>query len=66
MAVEKLPSKKMRPFTYKQIDADAHEKLGDDFCLKHGDDKHGIIEDGEFDRLFDHLAEVSTQPAPDP
>ena len=46
----------MRPFTYKQIDTDAHEKLGDDFCMEHGDDEHSTIADNEFDRLFDHLA----------
>ena len=42
----------MRSFT----DSDAHEKLGDDFCIEHGDDEHGIIADAEFERLFDHLA----------
>ena len=46
----------MRPFTYIQIDADAHEEIGDNFCKQHGDDEHGIIADSEFDRLFDHLA----------
>jgi len=51
----------MRPFTYKQIDMDTHKKLGDDFCIEHGDDEHGIIVDREFDRLFDHLAAAFKQ-----
>lgn len=34
------------------------EDLGGIFIRKHGDDKHGIIPDLEYDRLFDHLAEI--------
>ena len=45
-------------FTYKQVDSESVEKLGDDFVHKNGNDENGIIPDSEYDRLFDHLAET--------
>lgn len=48
----------MLPFEYNKVSPDEVEQLGSAFCKQHGDDAHGTIPDSEFDRLFDHLAEV--------
>jgi hypothetical protein len=34
------------------------EQIGTQFCKENGDDEHGIIPDGEYDKLFDHLGSV--------
>lgn len=48
----------MPPFEYNKVSAEEVERLASAFCKQHGDDAHGRIDDAEFDRLFDHLAEV--------
>jgi hypothetical protein len=48
----------MPSFEYQKMSLAEMEKLGSAFCKEHGDNAVGIIADAEFDRLFDHLAEV--------
>jgi len=48
----------MLPFEYHKASLDEIEQVGSAFCEQHGDNSDGIIPDAEYDRLFDHLAEV--------
>ena len=50
--------KKVPAFDYQKASLDDLERIGDQFCTEHGDPQNGEIPDGEFDRLYDHLAAV--------
>jgi len=48
----------MNEFEYQKIRTDDEESISDAFCAEHGTLVGGLIANEEFDRLFDHLAEV--------
>ena len=45
-------------FEYHLATYEEAARLGSEFCDAHGDQKHGLIADEEYDKLFDHLAAV--------
>ncbi|CAN5884779.1 hypothetical protein BH11VER1_BH11VER1_05860 [soil metagenome] len=48
----------MPALEYHKVSLEDIEKLGSKFCDEHGDGPDGTIPDSEYDRLFDHLADM--------
>ena len=48
----------MSEFEYHHASLSEIERLGSAFCDEHGDGPRGLIPEAEYDRLFDHLADV--------
>ena len=48
----------MKPYCYTSVTYEELEKIGDQFCIDHGDDEHGLISDEkDYFALFDHLSD---------
>ena len=46
----------MNKFTYRRVSGDQYANEIDRFAFQHGDDQRGLISDGDFDKLFDLVA----------